>query len=69
MTQDDFICGTIKEIEQFLGGNLQISREETKNSSEVSFHSSEVLFHSSEVLFHGSLENFHLLAGDFRFPR
>ena len=69
MTQDDFICGTIKEIGQFLSGNLQISREEMKNSSEVSFHSSEVLFHSSEVLFHGSLENFHLLAGDFRFPR
>ena len=62
MTRDDFIYGTIKEIEQFLGGNLRISREETKNSSELSFH-------SSEVLFHGSVENFHLLAGDFRFPR
>ena len=69
MTRDDFIYGTIKEIEQFLGGNLQISREETKNLSELSFHSSEVSFHSSEVLFHGSVENFHFLAGDFGFPR
>ncbi len=52
-----------EEIEQFLGGNLRISREETKNSSEVSFDSSEVLFHSSEVLFHASVENFHFLPG------
>ena len=69
MTRDDFIYGTIKEIEQFLGGNLRISREETKNSSELSFHSSEVSFHSSELLFLGSVENFRLLRGDFRFPR
>ena len=56
-----------EEIEQFLGGNLRISREETKNSSEVSFDSSEVLFHSSEVLFHASVENFHLLLSDKSF--
>ncbi|WP_304287241.1 hypothetical protein [Porphyromonas uenonis] len=73
---DEFIYGTIKEIEQFLGGNLQLSSEEMKNSSEVSFHSSEVLFHSSEVLFHSSevlfrpsVENFHLLPRDFQIPR
>ena len=69
MIPDDFIDGTIKEIGDFLGGNFRISSEEMKNSSEVSFHSSEVLFHSSEVFFRSSLENFHLLAGDFQFPR
>ncbi len=69
MIPDEDIDGTIKEIGDFLGGNFGISTEESKNSSEVSFHSSEVSFHSSEVFFSGSVENFHLLAGDFPFPR
>ena len=69
MRQDDFIYCTIKEIARFLGRDFETSTEESKNSSEVSFHSSELSFHSSEVLFPGSVENFHLLAGDFPFPR
>ena len=69
MRRDDSISGTIKEIEEFLRGDLRISTEESGNSSEVSFDSSEVSFHSSEVLFRSSVENFHFLAGDLRFPR
>ena len=69
MIPGDFIDGTIKEIGDFLGGNFETSTEESKNSSEVSFHSSELSFHSSELLFPGSVGNFHLLAGDFPFPR
>ena len=59
----------LEEIEQFLGGDHQISTEESKNSSELRNLSSEVSFHSSELLFPGSVENFRFLAGDFRFPR
>ena len=57
MIQDDFIYGTIKEIDRFLGGDSKLSSEERINSSELWFASSEVSFHSSEVLFHGSVEN------------
>ena len=45
----------------FLPRKSEISTEELKNSSELSFHSSEVSFHSSEVLFPSSVENFHFL--------
>ncbi len=69
MRQDDFIYCTIKEIARFPGRDFETSTEESKNSSEVSFHSSELSFHSSEVLYPGSVGNFHLLAGDFPFPR
>ena len=69
MISDGFTYATIKEIEQFLGGDRQISTEESKNSSELRNLSSEVSFHSSELLFPGSVENFRFLAGDFRFPR
>ena len=62
MRQDDFIYCTIKEIARFPGRDFETSTEESRNSSEVSFH-------SSEVLYPGSVGNFHLLAGDFPFPR
>lgn len=68
MIQDEFIY-TMKEIEGFLGGDLGLSSEERKNSSELRFLSSEVPFHSSELLFPGSVENLRFLAGDPRFPR
>ena len=63
------ICVTIKEIEQFLGGDRRISTEVSKNSSELRNLSSEVSFHSSELLFPGSVENFRFLLGDSLFPR
>ena len=56
-------------ISEFLGGDIELSREETKYSSELRNLSSEVSFHSSELLFPGSVENFRFLAGDLRFPR
>ena len=31
----DFIDGTVKEIDELLGGNFELSSEETKNSSEL----------------------------------
>ena len=68
MIQDEFIY-TIKEIEGFLGGDLGLSSEERKNSSELRFLSSEVPFHSSELLFPGSVGSIRLLPGDSRFPR
>ena len=56
-------------ISEFLGGDFELSREETKYSSELLFHSSEVPVHSSELLFPGSVENFRFLPRYFRFPR
>lgn len=35
MRRDDFISGTIEEIEGFLRGDLRISTEEQTNSSEL----------------------------------
>ena len=35
MRRDDFISGTIKEIEEFLRGDFEISTEESENSSEL----------------------------------
>ena len=69
MIRADLTDGTIEEIDQFLGGDLGLSSEERRNSSEVSFHSSEVSFHSSELLYPGSVGNVRLLRGAFRFPR
>ena len=59
---------SLEEIEGFLGGDLQLSTEKRKNSSELRNLSSEVSFHSSELLFPGSVKKIHLLAGDFGFP-
>ena len=66
----------MREIEQFLRGDLGFSSEETKNSSEVSFHSSEVSFHSSEVSFHSSevlfrpsVENLRFLVSYWEIPQ
>ena len=65
----DFIDGTIKEIDELLGGDFGNSSEERGNSSELRNLSSEVSFHSSELLFPGSVGNFRLLGGGSRFPR
>ena len=62
MIRADLTDGTIEEIDQFLGGDLGLSSEERRNSSEVSFH-------SSELLYPGSVGNVRLLRGAFRFPR
>ena len=59
---------TIKEIGQFLRGDLGMASEERKNSSELRNLSSEVSFHSSELLFPGSVGNFRLLAEVYQFP-
>ena len=40
--RDGFIDGTVKEIDELLGGDFEISSEERKNSSELRNHSSEV---------------------------
>ena len=61
MTQSDFINGTIKDIERFLGGDLWLSSEERKNSSEL-------WNHSSEVSFPASVENFRFLVSYVEIP-
>ena len=58
---------SLEEIKQFLGGDLRLSTEESKNSSELRNLSSEVSFHSSELLFPGSVKKIHLLAEDLGF--
>ena len=64
----DFIDGTIKEIDELLGGDFGNSSEERENSSELRNLSSEVSFHSSELLFPGSVGKFRFLVNYLEIP-